>query len=144
MIVYRTGDATNPPERPAVLIHVVNSQGLWGKGFTAALDARFGSAPKESYLKWYNGQAPFELGTSALVVVGDVTIIHLLAQRGVGRSRQRLEYTALAACFDTLVNYPVLHMPRIGTGYGGGRWDVIARMLEELPSTCCVYTQEAP
>lgn len=143
MIVYRTGDATLPPEKPAVLAHIVNDMGYWGRGYTAALDARFGPSVKASYLAWRaSNNPPFVLGNVASVQVSDVTIVHLLAQHGVGRSRQRLVYAALAECLGRLVAYPILHVPRMGAGLGGGSWPEIAPMLAGHPSIFLVYIPE--
>lgn len=36
-IRYQTGDATAPAEKPAIICHICNDLGGWGKGFVVAL-----------------------------------------------------------------------------------------------------------
>jgi len=44
-IHYLKGDATLPQSQsPAVIAHICNDQGLWGKGFVLALSARWTQA----------------------------------------------------------------------------------------------------
>ena len=93
---YRVGDATLPPARPAVILHVVNDVGAWGAGFTAALDRRW-SAAGADYRAWYAAltgpgdgrRAPCTLGFARLVRLTEapnarsIWLAHLCAQEGL-------------------------------------------------------------
>lgn len=53
-----------------------------------------------------------------------------------------LKYKYLEKCLYQLLqcneNYPI-HMPRIGTGYGGGDWNKIEPMIESILFSRNVY-----
>lgn len=133
MIRYVTGDATRPAA-PAgtlpILLHVVNDRGAWGAGFTAALDL-FGELPGRSYRRWWFAGGA-QLGDVHAVSLGETLgLVHLLAQRGIGRGAQRVDYDALAQALAAVPSavaraWPAtacsFHMPRIGCGLGGGSW----------------------
>lgn len=157
MISYRTGDATSPQERPAVIAHVVNDVGAFGAGFSGALAQRYPLA-RQSYRQWFQGAydsqirqgsaMPFRLGSVLLIrpVPEDANLFlaHLLAQRGIGTDKRRVDYSALSDALGALYNLIVacvdmsVHMPRIGCGLGGGQWWEVERCLRErLP---CVPT----
>jgi hypothetical protein len=65
-----------------------------------------------------------------------VTVVSLVAQAGYGPSATpRLSYVALAEALDKLAAVAqaasgTVHMPRIGAGQGGGRWDLIEATIE--------------
>lgn len=145
MIEYRTGDCLDAPERPVVFAHVVNDAGKWGAGFSGALGSRYPWA-ESSYRTWAGGgekETPFRLGTSFLVLLGgDIGVLHLLAQHGVGRGQRRLDYEALGNALAFArdhsfegpgrVNraWPIV-MPRIGCGLAGGSWGEVEPLVRE-------------
>jgi len=51
-IHYLIGDATDPVMKPAVICHVCNSIGAWGRGFVMSLSKR-NKTPEEAYRAWY-------------------------------------------------------------------------------------------
>jgi hypothetical protein len=65
----------------------------------------------------------------------EVTVASMVAQRGFGPGAAvRLRYDALSECLDTLAEQAsqraaAVHIPRIGSGQAGGRWDVIAGLI---------------
>jgi len=65
-----------------------------------------------------------------------VTVVSLVAQSGYGpSSTPRLSYVALAQTLDKLAYVAAaagatVLMPRIGSGQGGGRWDLIEAAIE--------------
>ena len=152
MITYRTGDASRPRDTPVVIAHIVNDVGAWGAGFTRALTKTWGKTPERAYRNWHAGRlqdAPFELGQTLFCgVKADAMtqwVAHLLAQHGIGRGVQRVDYAALQACLHKLAaGTPrsfAIAMPRIGTGLGGGRWEDIEPLIQAaLPAhTVVVY-----
>lgn len=143
MITYRIGNAARPPETNAVIVHIVNDIGAWGGGFTAELDRVYNGSPGEFYREW--ASEGLHLGRVRWMSASpDVVIVNLCAQRGVGMDRRRVDYRALQTCLAALahrVTYartiPTFHMPRIGCGLGGGRWEdvepIIRAEMDNLP-----------
>lgn len=138
MIHYIKGDATCPQAAGAKLIaHVCNDRGGWGRGFVLAISKRW-DEPEQSYRKWSKDKN-FTLGSVQLVQVDKYTwVANMLCQHGLrGRSNPvPLRYDALRSCIQRLaVDAKQLdasvHMPRIGCGLAGGRWDKIEPILVE-------------
>lgn len=139
-IILLTGDATDPISRPALITHVCNDRGAWGRGFVMALSRRW-SAPEESYRAWHRGrtQQPFALGEVQFVEAErGIVVANMLAQRGLPgyANPQPLDYQALATCLRTVFAYAQrvstsLHMPRIGCGLARGTWSRVAGMITE-------------
>lgn len=141
-IRYAVGDATDSGGRPAIIAHVCNDAGKWGKGFVLALSARYPHAGV-AYRRWYEGgtaDAPFRLGAVQFVDVNDrLTVANMVAQRGVASKKSpgpRISYDALAACLRTvageaLARRRAVQMPRIGAGLAGGLWPVIEALIHE-------------
>ena len=140
-LTYRIGDATCPRERPAVILHVVNNKGLWGAGFSGGLDYAYLGRPGTLYRSWAQGNLgasaePFGLDGVLFQKLDDqLWLCHLCAQNGVGRGQQRIDYNSLEFCLKQAaarapeVENLSFHLPRIGTGYGGGRWEAIEDIL---------------
>lgn len=153
MITYLEGDATEPYDdgRRAMIVHVCNDAGGFGKGFAAAIAAKWPQVRRD-YRLWYaNDRAVprFELGqiqTVALGPEGDlfrVSVINMIAQHGY---RQRysdpvhkfIDYQALSNCLryvSTLalaLNDVSIHMPRIGCGLAGGSWTEVEPIVQRL------------
>lgn len=135
MIHFVPGNAARPIFRPALILHVVNDIGAWGRGFTASLDQEFPQAKG-----WYQRMTDTPFGGFLGHPAGEgVWIGHLLAQHGLpGRgNRAPIRYDALANALRTAaVARPVfdpvasVHMPRIGCGYAGGTWDKVEPLIE--------------
>ena len=153
-LTYRVGDATQPRERPAVILHVVNNKGLWGAGFTAALDHAYRGEPGTVYRGWAKGRqdALFKLDSVLCQRLDtQLWLCHLCAQNGVGRGQRRLDYESLAYCLEGAVtlapSLPKLsfHLPRIGTGYGGGSWETVeAILLRTVAAQFPTYVYDLP
>ena len=65
------------------------------------------------------------------------TLINMIAQQGV-RSRSNpkpIKYDALAKCLSRIPEYALksqrIIMPKIGTGFAGGDWKTISRLIED-------------
>jgi len=140
-IEYLFGDATHPHARgDGILVHVVpDDTRVWGGGgFAAALRRAYKEVQGE-FIEWrqrFSGRAPlgevhFARATDSLIVAS------IVAQSGHGvSSRPRIRYAALQRGLETVARAAAdqgatLHMPRIGTGMAGGRWEIIEDVLTE-------------
>ncbi|MEU3017810.1 MULTISPECIES: macro domain-containing protein [unclassified Nocardiopsis] len=138
---YLRGDATSPQASgPKIIAHVCNNRGGWGKGFVLALSRRW-SAPERDYRAWHRGRSAndFALGAVRLVrVLPDVHVANMVAQHGVrrGSGGPPIRYEALATCLGRLADHALelgatVHMPRIGCGLAGGRWEHVLPLIRE-------------
>jgi O-acetyl-ADP-ribose deacetylase (regulator of RNase III) len=140
-INYIKGDATNPQGTGhKIICHICNDIGAWGAGFVLALSAKW-SEPEEAYREL----TPKErlLGTVMLVpVTPEITVANMIGQRGVGFDKDGLapiRYGAVRACLAAVNDVAfrtkaTLHMPRIGCGLAGGRWEDIEKIIEAVAS----------
>ncbi len=139
-ITYHKGDATSPVDvltrHNKIIAHVCNDIGAWGAGFSGALSQKYPQAER-SYRRWYthNTTAKLSRGLTQFVHLSErLTIANMIAQSGVGTDRVRLDYVALES---TLVQVAEaadalrasVHMPRIGSGLAGGKWEEIALVI---------------
>ncbi len=142
MINYVKGDATQPQAQgPRVIVHVCNDVGGWGRGFVTALSRRW-KEPERRYRAWYRGEEndlPFELGRVQLVEVEDgLWVANLIGQRGLRWSggKPPIRYNAVHAGLSRIrefarEHHASVHMPRIGCGLAGGKWEVVGAIVEE-------------
>jgi O-acetyl-ADP-ribose deacetylase (regulator of RNase III) len=139
-IRYLKGDATVPQAAGhKVIVHCVNDAGKWGKGFVMAVSNRWPAARQE-YLAWYNKRENFTLGAVQLVEVQkDVTVVNLMGQHGIkaGSKGNPVRYDAIRAGLRSMAKAfkgrkVTIHMPRIGCGLAGGKWDKIEPILQEV------------
>ncbi|MEV6598634.1 macro domain-containing protein [Actinoplanes sp. NPDC051346] len=133
------GDATSPQAKgPKIIAHVCNDIGGWGKGFVLAVSRRW-PAPERDYRAWHRGRAgnDFALGAVRLVQVRpDTWVANLVGQHGIrrGSSGPPIRYDAIERCLATLADHALqlgasVHMPRIGCGLAGGRWERIEPLI---------------
>lgn len=137
-ITYRQGDATLPWESGnRIIAHCCNDQGAWGAGFVLALSAR-DPRPEQEYLLWHSMSAalpPFEGGNYILSpFVDDHTwVASIIGQHGVGGVPIR--YLWIYSAFMKLrvfaqLTTATIHMPRLGCGLAGGRWENMVGLIE--------------
>lgn len=135
------GDATLPRgEGPRVIVQIVNDRArVWGGGgFASAMRRRYPDVQK-GFIDWARSSPDNQtLGRTHFQSAGeDVVVASMVAQHGFGESSSpRIRYEALRVCLRELSVYAratgaSIHMPMIGTGLAGGRWDVILQLLEE-------------
>lgn len=163
IIQYRNGDATRPvvgPDEQALIVHVSNDRGGWGRGFVLAVSKRW-PQPEAAYRQWFAQKSwdgiPFELGQiQAVRVSPTLQVCNMIAQAGYGRNNQQLHqgsepnvtppirYGALENCLIKVANLAnqlgaSIHMPRIGTGLAGSSWGliepIVSHRLAGLPVT---------
>jgi len=141
-IIYLKGDATSPQASGIKIItHVCNDIGGWGKGFVLAISKRW-AEPEKAYRKWHHNRAKndFALGNIQIVQAEQyIYVANMIGQRGtkVGRSTGvPVRYDAIESCLEKLsVEAKALgasvHMPRIGCGLAGGKWDQIEPLIKK-------------
>lgn len=139
-IAYLKGDATSPQTAgPKIIAHIVNDAGGWGKGFVLALSKRW-PQPENDYRDWYAQRVkkPFALGEISLVEVGPpaMWVCNMVAQHGLHarNGKPPIRYDALEKCLGALnraaktLNASI-HMPRIGCGLAGGKWELVEPLI---------------
>jgi O-acetyl-ADP-ribose deacetylase (regulator of RNase III) len=151
MITYLKGDATAPQGKGVkVIAHVCNDLGGWGKGFVVAVSKRW-KEPEAAYRKWHRERTGFALGAVQFVQVGPyVHIANMIGQHGMrtGSKGVPVRYEAIDRALATLGDTALelgasVHMPRIGCGLAGGKWEriepLIVKRLTEREIAVTVY-----
>jgi O-acetyl-ADP-ribose deacetylase (regulator of RNase III) len=144
-IEYVTGDATNPRGTgPRIIVHVCNDVGGWGRGFVVALSRKW-PEPERRYRAWHRGSdpTPFALGQVQFVEVDEqLWVANLIGQHDV-RSHggvPPIRYEAVREGLQHVAAFAqetgaTVHMPRIGAGLAGGKWDIISSIIESELTT---------
>ena len=143
-IQYIKGDATSPEgSENKIIVHVCNDIGGWGKGFVMAISKKW-KTPEKQYREWFKSKNDFELGKVQFVQVEeDLWVANLIGQHKINKDENGeapIRYHAieegLEAIFDfAKTNNASVHMPRIGCGLAGGKWEMIEPIiLENLSS----------
>jgi len=139
-ITYIKGDATKPiGDGNKIIVHVCNDIGGWGKGFVMALSNKW-KKPELEYRNWYKSKENFELGAVQFIKVEeDIWIANLIGQRDIKKDKDGnppIRYNAIKAgmkevqIFAEKLNASV-HMPRIGCGLAGGKWEFIEPIIND-------------
>ncbi|NQY06034.1 MAG: macro domain-containing protein [Flavobacteriaceae bacterium] len=140
-INYIKGDATVPQAKGnKLIIHVCNNIGGWGKGFVVALSRRW-PEPEVQFRAWHRNRAKndFELGAIQIVQVSEYIYVgNMIGQQGIrtGSKGVPIRYEAVESCLKKIaVEANALeasvHMPRIGCGLAGGKWERIEPIIQE-------------
>lgn len=138
-ITYLKGDATSPQAKGVKIIaHICNDRGGWGKGFVVAVSKRW-PEPEEAYRAWHRErvQNDFGLGAVQFVQVEEfIWVANMIGQHGMtgGSKGPPIRYEAVEACLDKVslkAQEPgaSIHMPRIGCGLAGGKWELIEPLI---------------
>lgn len=158
MISYRPGDATQPMSRPAVIVHVCNDIGGWGAGFVLAVSRRW-KEPERIYRASFRSSSKPSLGDVQFIdVEPGLTVANMIAQRGIGPAADGsppIRYTAVRTCLEKVATYATerrasVHMPRIGCGLAGGRWDDVEAIVQatlvgaRIPTIVYDFAAQAP
>ncbi|EAC7884373.1 macro domain-containing protein [Listeria monocytogenes] len=138
-ITYLKGDATNPIAKGnKIIAHICNDVGGWGKGFVLAISRKW-KEPEKAYRKWYKDKNGFELGEVQLIPVTDyISICNMIGQKGIktGSTGVPIRYEAVESCLEKLSKIAKeqqasIHMPRIGCGLAGGKWEIIEPIIRK-------------
>jgi O-acetyl-ADP-ribose deacetylase (regulator of RNase III) len=138
-IHFLQGDATSPQAKGnKIIAHVCNDIGGWGRGFVLAISRRW-PQPESEYRRWYRDRASNDFGLGAVQLVAVeryIWIANMVGQRGTktGSKGPPIRYDAIAKCLVTLAGLAnfhsaSVHMPRIGCGLAGGKWDRIEPLV---------------
>lgn len=147
MLYYKIGDATAPEgEGKKIIAHVCNDVGGWGRGFVLAISKRW-PEPEEAFRAWHTA----ELGQVLLVTVGDdLHVANMVAQHDVRTidGVPPIRYPALRECLKTVNDVAkdfgaTIHMPRIGCGLAGGKWELVEKIITEVV-TADVFVYDIP
>ncbi len=139
LLTYLIGDALEPRGTgQRIICHVVTDGAVvWGGGGFAAATRRRYPRAQEDYREWIqNVQGRPKLGAGRLFNISDsIQLATMVAQKGYGESKgPRIRYTALEKCLTEVAEearkkQASVHMPRIGTGSGGGSWPLIEAII---------------
>lgn len=142
-IQYIKGDATSPQGlENKIIVHVCNDIGGWGKGFVMAISKRW-KKPENEYREWFKSKVDFELGKVQFVQVEeDLWIANLIGQHKINKDENGnapIRYDAIEEGLKQVAlfaqdNKATIHMPRIGCGLAGGKWDMIEPIILETLS----------
>ncbi len=147
-VTYIRGDATNPiGSENRIITHCCNDMGYWNAGFVKALSRRW-PEPERAYRRWSKGQEtlPFELGNVQFVRVAPrLCVANIIGQSGIANGRLHypppVRYEAIRQGLERVRQLALTHtasidMPRMGAGRAGGRFGLIAEIIE---SELCVH-----
>lgn len=133
------GDATQlAGPWPAIVAHVCNDIGAWGRGFVLAVSRAWPEA-EQSYRAWHRSgeEGGFALGATQFVRISDdLLVANMVAQHGIRASKAGppIRYEALSTCLGSVRDRALeigagVHLPRIGAGLAGGDWGKIRRII---------------
>jgi O-acetyl-ADP-ribose deacetylase (regulator of RNase III) len=137
-IRYLKGDATVPQAKgKKIIAHICNDLGGWGMGFVLAISKRW-QEPEGHYRKWHNEREEFHLGAAQFVQVEPtIWVANMIGQHGMktGSKGPPIRYDAVEACLKKVAERAKelgasVHMPRIGCGLAGGKWEKIEPIIE--------------
>lgn len=137
-IRYLKGDALDPRgEGARMIIHVVNNRSkTWGGGFAKQAAIRYPESQID-FRTWSSTLGNHQLGNTHFYGGdGHLTLASMVAQRGYGKSAEpRISYPALESCLQSVQERATaaaasVHMPRIGCGQAGGRWDAVSELID--------------
>jgi O-acetyl-ADP-ribose deacetylase (regulator of RNase III) len=141
-IEYIKGDATCPQAKGMKIIaHICNDCGGWGKGFVVAISRRW-PEPEQAYREWHRNrnQNDFGLGGVQFVQAEEyIWIANMAGQHGMTNraGKPLIRYEAVGQCLEkvgakALELEASVHMPRIGCGLAGGKWELIEPLIKKM------------
>ena len=125
--------------------HQVNCKGKSGAGVAKQIYNKWGDDYQEGYESNCKANKPEDiLGTCQRVWVEDGCIANLYGQKGYGRNKTYTSYTALTKALQEFVEitpeYKTIALPYgMGAGLGGGDWDKIEAIIEDIFEDYYVY-----
>ncbi len=139
-IEYKKGDAINPiVNGNKIIVHICNDIGGWGKGFVMAISKKW-KGPENKYREWYKSKENFNLGEVQFVQVQeDLWVANLIGQHKINKDENGnapIRYDAVESGLSKVADFAheinaSVHMPRIGCGLAGGKWEMIEPIIEK-------------
>ena len=139
-LTFVYGDATEPRQSGCrIIAHIVNDKTPnWGAGFAKQVMIKWNFV-QQDFRQWHTESSHnLCLGNTHITdVTSDLSILHMVAQRGYGPStKPRIRYAALRKCLEQLAEVAekrraTVHMPRIGTGQARGHWGIIQELIND-------------
>lgn len=125
-----------------IICHGVNCQGVMGAGLALAIRNKWPST-YQNYKKYCDRDKTQLLGSVCFDKINpQLCIAHCFTQFNYGRfpvigedKKQHFQILALSSCLDIIFEYcqregmKEIHVPHIGAGIGGGKWDIIKEMI---------------
>jgi O-acetyl-ADP-ribose deacetylase (regulator of RNase III) len=121
-----------------IIVHGCNSHGVMGAGIALQIKERFPEA-FHAYQK-----SNLKLGYISVVEVAkDKMIVNAITQKSTGIGKQ-VSYDAIEDCFirirELMNNHELfglslglpLCFPMLGAGLGGGNWNIIEKIIDEI------------
>ena len=141
MIKYETGGLLNEKfdDEYKVIIHGCNCFHTMGSGVAKEIREKYPDAYTADVEMTDKGDRK-KLGTvsAAMIPEGDLIVVNAYTQYEFGADgKQYVDYDAVRSAMQQInETFPEedykLRMPRIGSGLGGGDWDTIAGILDEV------------
>lgn len=137
---YVTGDLFSHPISPdkhTYICHVVNNIGAWGSGFVIPLGAKYPEAKQE----YIDNPLNYTLGENQYVKTQGVYVVNMFAQDGISNYAKTVnvkpfQYGYFAECLlhlrGTIRDEDEVLMPLVGAGLGGGNWDIIEEIIDNI------------
>src|SRR5262249_1078014 len=109
-----------------------------GKGFVMAISRRW-PEPEAAYRKWFKERSSNDFGLGAVQFIQTekyIWVANMVAQHGMARkgSTPPIRYDAVEECLAKVAEKAqeldaTVHMPRIGCGLAGGKWERIEPLI---------------
>lgn len=142
IIKYETGDIANVNR--GIILHGVNCQGVMGSGVAKALKDKYPQIYTSYQNYIYHTDKEELLGSIDPVSINEnLSIINCFTQVFYGYDKKKyVSYDAIDNVFrqaaayqslkkDTLTGIPLpIYYPMIGSGLGGGNWNVISEIIK--------------
>jgi O-acetyl-ADP-ribose deacetylase (regulator of RNase III) len=143
MIKYIAGDATDPiGDGIKLIVHVCNDIGAWGAGFVLAISKKW-KGPEQEYKRIPASKR--KLGyVQYIPVASNIYVVNMIAQSNIKTNTfgvPPIRYEAVSVCLKKTAEFArslnngsnsvSIHMPRIGCGLAGGKWEIMEKIIEE-------------
>lgn len=144
-----------------IIAHICNDIGGWGKGFVTAISRKWQNPEKEyrNWFKseefevteiveaekiestdTYSNEKKFKLGNVQFVKADEkIWIANMIAQRKIRNNKDGIppiRYNSVSECLARVREFSKrknasVHMPRIGCGLAGGKWEKIEPIINQ-------------
>lgn len=137
MIEYRKGNLLDV--QSGIIVHGANARGVMGSGVALAVKNKYPGA-YDIYKKYEQVIGELTLGTVSWYPVNQQLVIcNAITQQFYGYDGKRyVNYWALGKVFTEIFvaakeMNAIVHFPKIGAGLGGGDWNIIEQILNDVP-----------